>query len=842
MLRVLSNQKVRTYDATDPYGSGEYGASRDGGERLHNGIDLIALPGVPVYSPFAGKITYKNKAYSDDSRFDTLHITNTDGDIRVKLLYVKSSLNEGDEVFSNQVVGSVQDLSPKYRGIKNHLHVELYINGIAQDPTPYFTGRIIKENRILFNSKKTQAKKLSSITYIGEDGILVEDLLKTPEFSSIGISENDFLELSHKGRSNNQRIYEQLSDSQKTGEFSQTEKYLVNTGTTFYIPRRSITVDREYFANITSTKIIDPTYLPAMVREITNSPSYRKDDVTLISPTVTVIVWSKTLNDFIDVSEHIVRCSTDSNMNGGDFSFEVSEISTEYNDGWEIGERLSSTSVNSSTSEEFINSKFYYEKTLQQNDLVLIQFEKLGIDVETVKPSGRWYDMIGLVDAVSIGVNSVSNTVNITVRGRDLAKVMIDDNSYFNPYSIGHSNSIFGGDFGDRMLDGSFAETSAFLARTIFQNIEFIVNRIASLEYIQEEAFREWADKTIFYKSTATSGNGLEANEAVNVESRGIWSIIKIFVDENIQDLRLVDDSVSNPQGSIWELFSKTAQTPFIEYFGDTYGDQFHVIFREPPFTRRAVEKAVFNQEEFVGPLQEGVDVSEIKTISVSTETPKVISISSRDVISENLSNNTESYAWYKLSDRGNFAGNTVTLGTSPNLYIPKYANIFGNKIYEVTSNYSNYKFFEYANSERDIDLYAEQQSQHLAFMVETTMYLPFTRRGTLVIEGDRRIRKGNWIFYKPTREIFYVTGVNNLIFHSDQVDRRTIIQVDRGMVIDYILGEMSYFNLIDIPKLRDGVYDTITKGSVSDKFDQKSPINVNEEVFDFFINKNQFS
>ena len=493
--------------------------------------------------------------------------------------------------------------------------------------------------------------------------------------------------------------------------------------------------------------------------------------------------------------------------------------------------------------------------------------------------------MIGLVDIPDVQGDAGSSTANTVIRGRDFSKALMDDNSYFNPYSIGHVNSLYGGKLGDRYLQGEFRTVAAFLAQSIRQKIEFIFHRIASIGYVPNDVFSlfENITKVTTLKRGVLSG---VAAEDETKDANGIWQLCKVFVDPSLADLKLADDSVSNPQGSIYDLLGKVAQQPFVEFFTDTYENTFYLIFRQPPFTFKALEEAVkqYNPEDGTE-FQEPVDVgsstytnpsgSEIEQsndlwIDVDSESyvealqeiivtgkgsffPAVININAADVHSDDLKFSNEAYAWYQVEQKGNFAGNTVSLGHVPGIYFDEYAQVFGNRRLSVVSNYSNYKFFNHKKGEEDKDLYADQAAQELTFLIETSLYLPFTRLGTLVLNGDRRIRKGNWIYYRPTQEFFYVTSVSNQIgITSQSIDRTTTVQVERGMVKDFIKGKdvfvdgkevkMGYFNLVDIDKLRDGIYDVVTKGSAVDKADYKSDIKLDSDVFNFFLKRRQFT
>ena len=108
---------------TDKYGSGVFGADRDGGSRQHLGRDYIALPGDPGISPIKGKVTHIGKAYPD-SDLDSIRIAGCG--IEVRILYIKPSVAVGQTVEMGETIGDVQDVSSRYPGITGHVHVEVW--------------------------------------------------------------------------------------------------------------------------------------------------------------------------------------------------------------------------------------------------------------------------------------------------------------------------------------------------------------------------------------------------------------------------------------------------------------------------------------------------------------------------------------------------------------------------------------------------------------------------------------------------------------------------------------------------------------------------------------------
>lgn len=721
-----------------------------------------------------------------------------------------------------------------------------------------------------------------------------------------------------------------------------------------------------YESNITIQKTVGTTLFPFVLRRLSTDPGYVKAynnrglQAKDIYPQFSAKIYSKVLaleegNDgFLDITCDVIACNTSSRFEGTNWSItlqpkvaylagrsvtdntsqwtESGVIATESGEYVNLGninyEKLSTDwrSERGQITSEYRRSMMYYNMILQQNDMIWIKFERLGIEDQAtlaVNRFGEWYDLIGLVDAVELGTTSPNTDSTITVRGRDLTKVLQDDNSYFNPYSIGHASAIYGDTphANGRYLDGAFKSLTAITARSVQQAMEFIFHRVASIGYVPDNVFDQLQDKTEITFTEINNRN--EKTEGKKV--KGVWQCIKFFIDDSIRGLRLVDDSISNPDGSIWELFGKICQDPFVEMFTDTYGDKFYVIARRPPFEAETVREIVeqdteltdedgstsggarntprvnaykewlderekHNQNqnpqtfeeakaeylELLGDNPKSIehfnsmtedrqksavgyqDSQELDSVSVKSEKyPLVININEDDVLRDNLSFANEAYSWYQVTDRGNFAGAAITLGHIPSLYFDDIAQVFGNKRLEVVSNYSNYKFFQSNRAQKDQDLYADQASQHLAFLVETNIHLPFTRRGTITINGDRRIKKGYYIFYRPTEEIFYVIGVTHGIdISTTGINRITTLDVERGMIKAYVgpqhenvVGEdgtekeieISYFNIVDIPKLQDGVRDAVTNGAASKKFDYKSNITINKDVFNFFLQRRQF-
>lgn len=120
----------------DAYGSGAFGAPRDGGRRAHHGVDLITTPGEPVRAPIAGVVTRIGAAYAAPSRLQYVEIVNAATQYAARVLYVGPVVSKGRAVAAGDVIGTAQNLAQRYPGgMTNHVHVELVgRRGIRLDP------------------------------------------------------------------------------------------------------------------------------------------------------------------------------------------------------------------------------------------------------------------------------------------------------------------------------------------------------------------------------------------------------------------------------------------------------------------------------------------------------------------------------------------------------------------------------------------------------------------------------------------------------------------------------------------------------------------------------------
>lgn len=118
-----TGQEPRDHDA---YGSGEFGASRDGGARRHDGVDFVARPGQTVVAPISGYVTKIGYVYAGDGNLRFVEITNPALKLEARAFYVRPDVKVGDTVYVGQTIGEVHSLQRKYPGgMTDHVHLEL---------------------------------------------------------------------------------------------------------------------------------------------------------------------------------------------------------------------------------------------------------------------------------------------------------------------------------------------------------------------------------------------------------------------------------------------------------------------------------------------------------------------------------------------------------------------------------------------------------------------------------------------------------------------------------------------------------------------------------------------
>jgi len=122
----------------DAYGSGDFGASRDAGRRVHRGVDLVAEPGEVVRAPISGAVERIGVAYKGERELQFVEITDLSAGNKARVFYVSPSIMVGSKVKSGDILGTAQDLTKRYpNGMTNHVHLEFQMrDGTRINPLP----------------------------------------------------------------------------------------------------------------------------------------------------------------------------------------------------------------------------------------------------------------------------------------------------------------------------------------------------------------------------------------------------------------------------------------------------------------------------------------------------------------------------------------------------------------------------------------------------------------------------------------------------------------------------------------------------------------------------------
>jgi hypothetical protein len=277
-----------------------------------------------------------------------------------------------------------------------------------------------------------------------------------------------------------------------------------------------------------------------------------------------------------------------------------------------------------------------------------------------------------------------------------------------------------------------------------------------------------------------------------------------------------------------------------VEFWGDTHYDQFVFTARQPPFTRTQLKDYFDNN--------------------------LIVEIDSTNVSNFNLGWEETFYTWYKIEPiNGGASGSNqfISAANMPVVYFEEYAEVFGVHKKVVSDYYVSYEALYGENSGTNVNLFRKAIVEDLKYIIESNSILPFTRRGDITLRvGDRRIKKGNWIYFKPTNEIFYVTAVKqSAVTNNKSIDRTTTITVQRGMVRDlaivseddFVLApsnkmmgkerfdKFSYWNIINMQVIENRLQQLLDNGEMKVNKQSVGEALVNKEVFNFFLTRNQF-
>lgn len=243
-------------------------------------------------------------------------------------------------------------------------------------------------------------------------------------------------------------------------------------------------------------------------------------------------------SNFIDITPFVSQMNMNVGDSGGNFSITLPHIPV-YSDMFQdsmnyvryfeknintgnfiLKEQFNRFFIGKNKEELSVKSEFnsfdYFEWLIQHNDLLFISFHDMD-ELTDDNLSGQQFDMIALVDDVTVNRNSPSASISVTVTGRDLMKLITDDASIFFPCGVGASNgkifdntetTVKGGDFVlrykgvdeknkvPRLPNGSIivfsSEPNDFSIDFV---IKTIISHLANLQIVPDDLFVSWGDK-----------------------------------------------------------------------------------------------------------------------------------------------------------------------------------------------------------------------------------------------------------------------------------------------------------------------------------------------------------
>jgi len=129
VANLLPVQRIRS----DPKGDGHFGTSRTG--HVHQGVDLVVVPGEVLTSPIAGKVLRVTRPYADDPDYTGVVLFGEGFEVKIFYCHLIAGLHVGDAVERGEPFAIAQDISAKYGGgMIPHIHVEFRTGGALLNP------------------------------------------------------------------------------------------------------------------------------------------------------------------------------------------------------------------------------------------------------------------------------------------------------------------------------------------------------------------------------------------------------------------------------------------------------------------------------------------------------------------------------------------------------------------------------------------------------------------------------------------------------------------------------------------------------------------------------------
>ena len=735
-----------------------------------------------------------------------------------------------------------------------HIHVQYSPKTLVQE----MAAPAAAPNGAQDGGTKQTEETLIAYTHIDPSVQSLSDLISTnPLFE--GLKEDDVKSMKGPdGVTNEDRIKATYNNPDKDAE-EKEEWPLLKPNTTIYVRPSSLTLDTLAIESSSQVKPFQDWegYQTETQKALSDDETYRPAEQVLgknlstpfpvyqINSLCRVWIFSKILNKVLDVTPFCRSLSTNTSVGNDDkFSLQLAFLHDDEEnlnfDSWlhdlDLQEKVWAVDAFKEGSLSFFGRVF------SENDIVFLSYEELECEegrdeywdeiikeITTDRLADQYYDFLGLVDTVS-QESDAQGIGAVVINGSSLNKVFKIDESVFRPISAlenSFSGSIILGDVKKRgfmrrmFVDGEYHSLFTDSLRTLQRTLQFYLNMVSNIGLLplddegQEntELFSSWGnDRT---KLVEIKSEGGSVSEGKEVLAKGVYQIIKLQMDPQVQSRHLADGTIVNPDGTIMSLLETTCQRPLIELLMDTYKNTYDLICRVPPFSKKSIVDWI-----------EANNKTNFGTISIDK------------VAGENLDWETEFYTWFELQPKGSIIplDELVSLCWIPTLFLTDYIDVWGSRRLSVVSPYTVIGSSNDTNSNE-----IAQAVQDLCWLVESHFYLPFTRRGTITLAvPDRRIKKGQWIKYEKTGEIFYVDGVQQgASISANSITRQTVLSVSRGLLEKYVnpSDKKGYFDIINFDALANSLKGF---GQDNKKTTTLTPA-VNKDLFKFFCSRKQF-
>ena len=285
-------------------------------------------------------------------------------------------------------------------------------------------------------------------------------------------------------------------------------------------------------------------------------------------------------------------------------------------------------------------------------DFILETNEENIIDIAKTIQSNYWH-LIGLTDNISKGLASEANSISYTITGRDLAKLFLEDGSHYYPSAYSGGSLFNVSDdipslFKRNPLSGEFDDYLAFqLANKLSDVFTFVIEALSSTGIIPDDILS-------FY----------DERDVPSPVYRGVWRLVYLVFDNNVMDRSVVDNTLQQEQGAIYNVLRKFIVPPFAELIMDTYRDKFYLLVRQSPFTRDAILANTAATQEGDAPATDSSPTpSREPNMSEQTEDTErptafpYVFLNDAVITSEQLSfmDDGDVYSWYRLEPKGSF-------------------------------------------------------------------------------------------------------------------------------------------------------------------------------------------